>query len=381
MGKKRRQVAAPAAQRANREAPVDLEAVGKALAEKRAVYDELVVDIAGVPASLERTLLLHSLVALVVQNALMVSIEQGVSTAQIVLVAATGVWMMRKSFVAMLLPHVALRGGSSSEIYWRSAILILTLGGSGTWFYRTEPPLNTSQLGLFIVVLLLDTASIYLVLRSKGRLTPSQIVLSAVEATFLVAGFSTCLNHKRGLIFDEMAFALTAATAFIHVIVLLSAKYTVLHCFGTDTNGAFVKIQQRGAKLMEKIWQDIDRFEPEQLLLRTSKKKKAKNKSRGSSSKGVNASSDGIVDPAVQFKQSVFREPRVQLAILTLVQVLLLLSQLALSTFVLYSWEMMSALMLSSSHVLWKLGRVRRKVLSRSEVRSTDVGLAKHKIE
>ncbi|KAJ8579165.1 hypothetical protein ON010_g46 [Phytophthora cinnamomi] len=76
MGKKRRQVAAPATQRANREAPVDLEAVGKALAEKRAVYDELVVDIAGVPASLERTLLLHSLVALVVQNALMVSIEQ-----------------------------------------------------------------------------------------------------------------------------------------------------------------------------------------------------------------------------------------------------------------------------------------------------------------
>ncbi|EGZ17157.1 hypothetical protein PHYSODRAFT_285884 [Phytophthora sojae] len=68
-----------------------------------------------------------------------------------------------------------------------------------------------------------------------------------------------------------MAFALTAATAFVHVLELLSAKYVVLHCFGTDTNGSFNKQQRRGAKLMEGIWQDIDQFEPEQLLLGTTK--------------------------------------------------------------------------------------------------------------
>jgi hypothetical protein len=64
-----------------------------------------------------------------------------------------------------------------------------------------------------------------------------------------------------------MAFALTAATAFVHVVVLLSAKYVVLHCFASDTNGAFASTRQRGAKLMEYIWQGIDRFEPEHLLL------------------------------------------------------------------------------------------------------------------
>ncbi|KAE8998635.1 hypothetical protein PR003_g19226 [Phytophthora rubi] len=383
MAKKRRHVAVPAAQRAsvtmNREAPVDPEVIDKSLAKMKAVYDQLSVDIVAVPANLERTLLLHSLVALVVQNALMIA--QDVSTAQIVLVLGTGVWMMRKSFVTMLLPHVAFRGGSNFEAYGRIAIFTSTLSGLGAWYYQAEVPLNTPQLVLFAIVFLLDVASICLVTRAKGRLTPSQIIFSAVETTFLVAGFSTCMNHKSGLIYDEMAFALTAATAFVHVVVLLSAKYVVLYCFVSDSNGAFIKMQQRGAKLMESIWQDIDQFEPEQLLLGTSKKKKAKSKSRGSSLKDVNSDSGGSLDPALQINHSAFREPKVQLAILTLLQMVLLLLQLTLSAFVLYSWEMMSALMLSSSQILWKLGRVRRKVLPRSKIRPTDVELSRPKIE
>ncbi|KAF1786667.1 hypothetical protein GQ600_11051 [Phytophthora cactorum] len=164
-----------------------------------------------------------------------------------------------------------------------------------------------------------------------------------------------------------MAFALTATTAFVHVIVLLTAKYVVLHCFG-DMNGAFMKTQQRGAKLMEDIWLDIDRFEPEQLIVGASKKKKAKSKSRASASRTTGDYSSA--ESALQNNRPVFKEPRVLLAMLTLVQMLLLGSQLLLSAFVLYSWEMISVLMLSSSHVLWTLGQVRRKVLSRSTIGS-----------
>lgn len=167
-----------------------------------------------------------------------------------------------------------------------------------------------------------------------------------------------------------MAFALTAATAFVHVVVLLTAKYIVLYCFG-DLNGAFMETKHRGAKLMERVWLDIDRFEPEQLLVGASKKKKAKSKSRTSSSKTVTVTA-GNDNSALQKKQSVFKEPRVQLAVLTLVQILLLLSQLVLSVFVLHSWEIISVLMLSSSHVLWTLGQVRRKVLSRKTITSAD---------
>lgn len=76
MAKKRRHAQAPAAQRAsaatNREASVDPEVIEKSLYNLGTYYDQLSVEVVGIPASLERTLLLHSLVALVVQNALMV---------------------------------------------------------------------------------------------------------------------------------------------------------------------------------------------------------------------------------------------------------------------------------------------------------------------
>lgn len=49
---------------------------------------------------------------------------------------------------------------------------------------------------------LLDVASIHLVRGAKGRLTRRQIVLSAVETTFLVAGFSTCLNFVSTAVVD-----------------------------------------------------------------------------------------------------------------------------------------------------------------------------------
>ncbi|KAG7390956.1 hypothetical protein PHYPSEUDO_006091 [Phytophthora pseudosyringae] len=372
MAKKRRHVAAPAAYRAsaaaNREVSVDYESIAKTLDTLGGYYDQLSADVVGIPASLERTLLLHSLVVLVVQNAHMV--VQSVSTAQIALAVGSAVWLTRKSFVAMFLPHVAFQAGSGREVALRSMVFILTLGGVGTVYYRVEEPLNTLQLAAFAVLFLLDVVSMYFVRSAKGRLTRRQVVLSAVEVTNLVACFSICQNYKKGWIYDDIAFALTAATAFVHVVVLLTAKYVVLCCFSSDTNGAFVRTQQRGAKLMEDIWQDIDRFEPKQLLLGTSKKKKTKSKFRAGSSKTVISCSDGSADPALQKKQSVFKEPSVQLAILTLFQMLLLVSQLVLSAFVIYSWEMISALMLSSSHVLWTLGQVRRKVLSRRTIGS-----------
>ncbi|KAG6949718.1 hypothetical protein JG687_00014677 [Phytophthora cactorum] len=393
MARKRRHVAASAAQRAsatmNREKSVDYEAIEKSLETLGNYHDQLGGEVMGIPASLDSTLLLHGLVALVVQNVLMV--VQSVSTAQIAWMLGTAVWMTRKSIVGMFLPHVALRVGSGREIGLRLAILVLSMGGLGAAYYRVEIQLHTLHLVAFAVVyvvlhFVLDMVSVYLIRGAKGRLTRRQIFLSATEATFLVAGISICLNYKRGWIYDEMAFALTATTAFVHVIVLLTAKYVVLHCFG-DMNGAFMKTQQRGAKLMEDIWLDIDRFEPEQLIVGASKKKKAKSKSRASASRTTGDYSSA--ESALQNNRPVFKEPRVLLAMLTLVQMLLLGSQLLLSAFVLYSWEMIryatsyacgnhmtlilslsSVLMLSSSHVLWTLGQVRRKVLSRSTIGS-----------
>ncbi|KAL4105599.1 hypothetical protein PRIC1_003659 [Phytophthora ramorum] len=372
MAKKRRH-AAPTAQRASaavsRDAPVDPEALEKSIQTLRTIYGGLSEEVIRIPSRLERTLLLHSLVALVVQNALMVA--QSVSTAQITLVAGTAVWMTRKNFVTMLLPHVALRGSSQREVLSRIAIVVLALSALGAAFYRVEMQLTTEQFLLFVIVFLLDVASIQLVGAAKGRLTRGQIALSAVEVTFLVACFSTCLNYKRGLIYDQSAFVLTAATVFVHTVVLLSVKYVVLHCFNSDTNGAFRKTRQRGAKLMQGILEDIDRDQLLVELTGTSKKKKTKSKARASPSK-ASSTDDGNSESSLQPRHSVLKEPRVQLAILTLVQALLLLFQLLLSTFVLFSWEMMSALMLSSSHVLWTLGQVRRKVLSCSTITSAD---------
>ncbi|KAF1776671.1 hypothetical protein GQ600_5238 [Phytophthora cactorum] len=336
----------------NREKSVDYEAIEKSLETLGNYHDQLGGEVMGIPASLDSTLLLHGLVALVVQNVLMV--VQSVSTAQIAWMLGTAVWMTRKSIVGMFLPHVALRVGSGREIGLRLAILVLSMGGLGAAYYRVEIQLHTLHLVAFAVVY-------------------------SDPVGFLYA-------QKRGWIYDEMAFALTATTAFVHVIVLLTAKYVVLHCFG-DMNGAFMKTQQRGAKLMEDIWLDIDRFEPEQLIVGASKKKKAKSKSRASASRTTGDYSSA--ESALQNNRPVFKEPRVLLAMLTLVQMLLLGSQLLLSAFVLYSWEMIryatsyacgnhmtlilslsSVLMLSSSHVLWTLGQVRRKVLSRSTIGS-----------
>ncbi|KAF4042730.1 hypothetical protein GN244_ATG05036 [Phytophthora infestans] len=370
MAKKRRHVAAPhrATATASREVSVDHEAMKKSLESFGANYDQLRSEVTGISASLERTLLLQSLVALVLQNVLMV--VQSVSTTQIAVAVGTAVWMTRERFVEMFLPPVSLRVGSGREVLLRSLILVLAIVGLGAVFYRVEIPPSVVHLVAFAAVFLLDLVSIYLSKAARGRLARPQILLAAVEVTHLVAGLSISLNYKQGWIYDEMAFALTAATAFVHVVVLLTAKYIVLYCFG-DMNGAFMETKQRGAKLMERVWIDIDRFEPEQLLVGASKKKKAKNKSRTSSSKTVSVTA-GNDKSALPKKQSVFKEPRVQLAVLTLVQILLLLSQLVLSVYVLHSWEMISVLMLSSSHVLWTLGQVRRKVLSRKTITSAD---------
>ncbi|KAL3668873.1 hypothetical protein V7S43_006165 [Phytophthora oleae] len=337
MAKKRRH-AAPAVQRVstvpNREAAVDHEAIEKTLESSVAYYDQLTDEVVEIPATLERTLLQHSLVALVVQNSLFV--VQNVSLEQIALAVGTAVWMMRKSFVAMFLPHAALQGGSGREFTARSVIFILALGG--LWFahYRDDFTLNTVRLVAFSVVFLLDFVSIYIVRGADSRLTRGQIVLSTVEVTYLVTSLPICENYKEGGIYDEKAFVLTAATAFVHVAVLLTAKYVVVHCFEADTNNAFARTQKRGAKLLENIWQDIDHFEPEHLLLGGSKKKKTKNKSRA---KAPSSSNETGVDPSLPASLSVFKEPSVQLALLTVLQMLLLLSQLLLTTFVLYSWE------------------------------------------
>ncbi|ETO73886.1 hypothetical protein F444_10225 [Phytophthora nicotianae P1976] len=368
MAKKRRHVASTqrASATTNREKPIDHEAIKKSLETLGAYYDRLSGEVVGIPARLERTLLLHSLVVLVVQNALMV--VQSVPTTQIALLAGTVVWMTRKSFVELFLPPAPLRVGSGREIGLRIFILVLGMSGLGALYYRNEIPSDTLHIVAFAAVFLLDIVSIYLIRGAIGRLTIRQILLSAMEVTYLVTGISISLNYKKEWIYDEMAFALTAATAFVHVIVLLTAKYVVLHCFG-DINGAFMKTQQRGAKLLESVWQDIDRFEPDQLSVGASKKKKSKSKSHISSMKTITSGNDSS---ALQTNRSIFKEPRVQLALLTLVQILLLLTQLVLSALVLYSWEMTSVLMLSSSHVLWTLGQVRRKVLSRCTVRSAD---------
>jgi hypothetical protein len=76
MAKKRRHAAAPGAQRAsaatNKELSVDPEVVENSINAMSAYYGQLSAEVVEIPASLERTLLFHSLVALVVQNALIV---------------------------------------------------------------------------------------------------------------------------------------------------------------------------------------------------------------------------------------------------------------------------------------------------------------------
>jgi len=79
-------------------------------------------------------------------------VQQSVSTPQIVLVAGTAVWMARKSFVGMILPHAALQNITGHEVILRAAVLLLTLGGLGVVHYRVKMPLDTLQLVLFAAV-------------------------------------------------------------------------------------------------------------------------------------------------------------------------------------------------------------------------------------
>ncbi|KAF1776667.1 hypothetical protein GQ600_17394 [Phytophthora cactorum] len=167
--------------------------------------------------------------------------------------------------------------------------------------------------------------------------------------------------QKRGWIYDEMAFALTATTAFVHVIVLLTAKYVVLHCFG-DMNGAFMKTQQRGAKLMEDIWLDIDRFEPEQLIVGASKKKKAKSKSRASASRTTGDYSSA--ESALQNNRPVFKRAAGAACNVDI-------GANAASGFATLALCVRPVFVGNDKlHVLWTLGQVRRKVLSRSTIGS-----------
>ncbi|RMX63901.1 hypothetical protein DD238_005361 [Peronospora effusa] len=179
---------------------------------------------------------------------------------------------------------------------------------------------------------------------TKGRLSREVIVLSAIEHTSLVAGFSYCPVHTNAIVIDMTAFTLTTMTVFVQAVVILSTKYVVLHCFDSDMSGTFVRTQQRGEKLLESLWQDIDHFEPEQLLAgfaEASNKKKVKSKALASTketkSKICNNTSSELTQHT---QQSILNEPRVQLAILVLIQMLLLMFQLLLSAFVLDSWEM-----------------------------------------
>ena len=168
-------------------------------------------------------------------------------------------------------------------------------------------------------------------------------------------------------------------TAFVQAVVILSTKYIVLHCFDSDMNGTFVRTQQRGEKLLERLWQDIDRFEPEQLLtgfteaskvclhecfirvqtmLRCFLLKKTKVKSKELVSTSESKSSictNTSLDLTQHTQQSILNEPRVQLAILVLIQMLLVVFQLLLSAFVLNAWEMIRYItrLKSSFAVIW----------------------------
>ncbi|RQM16450.1 hypothetical protein DD237_003368 [Peronospora effusa] len=152
------------------------------------------------------------------------------------------------------------------------------------------------------------------------------------------------VSPTNAIVIDMTAFTLTTMTVFVQAVVILSTKYVVLHCFDSDMSGTFVRTQQRGEKLLESLWQDIDRFEPEQLLAgfaEASNKKKVKSKALASTketkSKICNNTSSELTQHT---QQSILNEPRVQLAILVLIQMLLLMFQLLLSAFVLDSWEM-----------------------------------------
>ncbi|RLN82925.1 hypothetical protein BBJ28_00000875 [Nothophytophthora sp. Chile5] len=253
---------------------VDTAATATALDRLNGYYKELCDEVTGVPAALERTLLLHSVVAVVVQNALM---------------------------------------------YDENLLITLVL----------------------------------------IRITPA-------------------VTQKPELIYDRLASVLTGVTAGVHTLVLLTTKYLLLHCCETDLNGAFAKTHERGTKLMESLWLDIDRGESEPLLadviaapkvlltrsiLRSlthvpstnkscclcsafQKRKSQKNKSRAGALKSGNVITDANsaleqLESAASAHRSVFSEPRVLLAIATLGQTLLLLAQLVLSAFMLYSWELM----------------------------------------
>ncbi|KUF89797.1 hypothetical protein AM588_10002427 [Phytophthora nicotianae] len=280
MAKKRRHVASTqrASATTNREKPIDHEAIKKSLETLGAYYDRLSGEVVGIPARLERTLLLHSLVVLVVQNALMVvQVFTPVIAYKVTVTAIHSFcctperanyticvvgWNCRlddeEKLRGVVSASCPLRVGSGREIGLRILILVLGMSGLGALYYRNEIPSDTLHI----------------------------VAFAAVGNSF-------------------------------------RARDSAAH----------------------------------------GEKKKSKSKSHISSMKTITSGNDSS---ALQTNRSIFKEPRVQLALLTLVQILLLLTQLVLSALVLYSWEM------TSSHVLWTLGQVRRKVLSRCTVRSAD---------
>ncbi|CEG43783.1 uncharacterized protein PHALS_14075 [Plasmopara halstedii] len=372
MAKKRRNVTGPLTQRTPTATTVNHEAIKNTLQKVGTYFDQLSDEIMEIPTTLERTILLHSLVALAVQNALI--IVQTVSLVQVVSAVGIAVWMMRKSFVRLFLPRVALIAGSDLEISFRGAIVCLTVVGLAFVFCLVEVPLNAFQVLAFAVAFLLDAVMIYLMKATQGRFTRQQIFLSAVEATYLVTGLPICVNFRKEWVYDSMAFALTATTAFVHVGVLLTAKHVILNCFGLSTSDDFTRTKERGVAIMEQLWLDVESCDSEQMLVGNSKKKKNRSKLQARFLK-TDATDHNTSE--LQNKHSNINDPHVRLAMLTLVQIVLLLLQFLLSAFVLYSWEMISALMLSSSHVLWILGRVRRNLLSPRTVGSESYKLKK----
>ncbi|CAH0482681.1 unnamed protein product [Peronospora belbahrii] len=338
--------------------------LNKSLYKLERYYDQLSEEVVDIPASLDRTVLLQSLVALIVQNTLLVI--QGVSITQIVLFLGSAIWMMRKSIVTMFLPYASLQVCRISTIFLMLAVFKVIL-------YYFELFLSTTELVNFAIICQLDVASMYFDTNPNRRHAYKTIIVAAIETTLLTAGFWKFPFHTKAVIIDTTAFILTTLSAFVHTVILLTAKHIVLSGFSLDTNGKFARTQQRGAKLLERLWHDIDCSESEELVAGFIGTSKAKRKTRASTMKTTNACSNDGLDLTLQTQQqSPYNEPRVQLAILMLIQILLLLLQILLSAFVAFSWEVISVLILSSSHVLWTLGQVRRQLLSRRVIRPTD---------
>ncbi|TMW62926.1 hypothetical protein Poli38472_005544 [Pythium oligandrum] len=308
----------------------------KSLETATQYYMQLTADGNNAKARLDGVLWLHHSIAVVVINALL--FDGHVDTQQQLIVGATVFWLGRRFLLQHIAGYSVLRRGWQRVSMARTVLLFVFAGVMLPLAFDRFDLWSTQTTQLLGVIIAFDVMSVAVLIGATSDTEElSNYALDGLETVFLVGLFSTQFSHRPHLIYDRYAFRLSCASVATHCMVIAGAKSAVFARSVTDDKRSHQRRDQLLAQARASLAYD------------------------GFGDQKTSENEEEKTSKADQFTPSWLEwlgDSRGKLLCWTSMQTLLVLTQVTLSWFVLYSWELSSVLMLSSSHVLWELLRL-----------------------